>query len=171
MIFGYSSFDEYIEAVFKHVNSEIVIKYLIPLILLINLVFNYLFVSAGGIYFLMILYCIDFLTGVAKSIKYSLEIVKLKKDGLPIPKEIEDKKLVSKKFPRFLLTLFAALILLSILKFAGIYSIVFMPLYSIFYAVFLGQQIISISENFFELKLIPIDVVSKLKTKINELKK
>lgn len=169
MIYGYSSFNEFLESLFKHLNAEIV-KYLIPIVLIINLFFEYFFVSAGAIYFLMILYCIDFATGISKSIMYSLEIIKLKKQDLEVPKELDNKKLVSKKFPRFLLTLFSALVLLSILKFAGIHSIVFIPLYSIFYAVFLGQQIISIVENFGEMKLIPIEIVNKLKKKINQFK-
>jgi hypothetical protein len=48
----------------------------------------------------------------------------------------------------------------------GVYSVVFYPAYSIFYSVFLGQQFISIVENLGEIKLLPYDIVTKLKEKI-----
>ncbi|WP_236252676.1 phage holin family protein [Echinicola sp. 20G] len=112
------------------------------------MIFQFLFQSVGGIYFLIVLYVIDFLSGVAKA--------------------IYKKELVSKKFPRFLFTMLAALMILSILKFAGMYVIVFYPLYSIFYGVFTGQQIISIAENLTELKLLPLSLLNKLKRRFGD---
>lgn len=166
-MFGYNSFDELIEQTFKNISNEFVYKWLIPIIVIINQVFGYVFVSVGGIWFLIFLYSVDFLTGVAKSILYTLKSKKLKRENKEVPKEIEDKVLVSKKFPRFLLTLFSAMLILGILKFAAIYSVVYMPLYSIFYAVFLGQQIISIAENLTEMKLLPLSILERLKNKIS----
>ncbi|ERM82378.1 hypothetical protein P872_18450 [Rhodonellum psychrophilum GCM71 = DSM 17998] len=170
MLFGYNSFNDLIQSTFKNVDTNLVIKFLIPIIIFIDIIFQFLFQSTNGIYFLMSLYIIDFFTGVAKSIMYSRQVNLLVKENKQVPEEIKNKVLVSKKFPRFLMTMLFALTLLSILKFAGVYVIVFSPLYSIFYAVFLGQQIISIVENGGEMKLIPFDVVKKLKQKINILK-
>ncbi|MEB2775223.1 phage holin family protein [Algoriphagus sp. D3-2-R+10] len=167
-MYGYTSGSELIKAIFKNVDNEWVIKILFPLITVIDLIFNFLFQSVGAIYFLIVLYVIDFLTGVAKSIMYSLKIRGLKKQNLSIPKELEDKKLVSKKFPRFLLTLLAALMLLSLVKFAAIHSIIFVPLYSIFYSTFLGQNILSICENLAEMNLVPYKFVTIIKRKITD---
>ncbi len=167
-MFGYSTFKELIEALFKHVDSALFLKYVMPFVLYINIVFDYLFQSVGGIWFLILLYTLDFITGVTKAISYSYKSYKLKNKGLPVPILVSSNVLVSKRFPRFLMTLFAAMLLLFILNFAAIHSIVFMPLYSIFYAVFLSQNILSIAENLNELGLLRLDIVTKLKTKIGE---
>lgn len=169
MIFGYNNFEDFLTSLFKGVTSDIIIKYIIPFILLINLAFDFLFASIGGIWFLITLYIIDFLTGVIKATYFSIQIVKLKKANLEVPKEYESKKLVSKKFPRFLFTLLASLIILSLINFAGKFSIIFYPLFSIFYSVFLGQQLISIIENFYEMKLVPLALYKKLKKKITDV--
>lgn len=168
---GYNNFEEFITQLFKHIENEIIIKYFIPSMVIIDMVFSFLFHSTESIYFLIILYLVDFFTGVTKSIYYSTKIRNLKKNKQEIPEEYKEKQLRSKKFPRFLLTMFVALVLLSLVKFAGEYSIIFLPLYSIFYSVFVGQQLISIIENFYELKLIPTKIYKEITTKINELRK
>ncbi|NHE57964.1 phage holin family protein [Cyclobacterium plantarum] len=147
-MWGFSSFSELITATFKNIGSEFVIKYIVPIILAIDLLFKFLFISEIGVYFLMALYGIDFLTGIIKA--------------------IITKNLVSKRFPRFLFTMLSALLILSILKYAGMFVVVFYPLYSIFYGVFVGQQIISIVENLTALKLLPLEVLNKIKSKISE---
>tara|TARA_R110002020_G_scaffold403141_3_gene613267 strand:- start:817 stop:1332 length:516 start_codon:yes stop_codon:yes gene_type:complete len=167
-MFGYSTFKELIGAIFKHADSALFLKYIMPVVLFINTVFNYLFQSVGGIWFLILLYTLDFFTGVAKAVSYSYKAKKLRKLGSPVPEDIASKVLVSKKFPRFLLTLFAAMLLLFILNFAAIHALVFMPLYSIFYAVFVSQNILSIAENLNELGLLKIEVLIRLKAKIGE---
>ncbi|MDR7130698.1 phage-related holin [Algoriphagus sp. 4150] len=167
-MYGYANGTDLVKAIFKNVDNEWVVKILFPLFTIIDLVFNFLFQSVGAIYFLIILYVVDFLTGVLKSIMFSLKIRKLNKLGLPVSKELEDKKLVSKKFPRFLLTMLSALLLLSLVKFAGIYSIIFVPLYSIFYSTFLGQQLISITENLHAMDLVPYKFIAVIKRKITD---
>lgn len=168
MFFGYSSVEDFLNLLFKGVNNEVILKWFIPVILGLNFLFDFLFASVGGIWFLIILYCVDFLTGFAKSIYYSRIIYNLKKQNKEVSEDLENKKLVSKKFPRFLFTLLAALLILTLIKFAGEYSIIFMPLFSIFYSVFLGQQLISIVENLSEMNLIPLNIVEKLKRKITD---
>lgn len=160
MLFGFSGIAEYITATFKYCNTLFVTKYLAPTILLIDTLFGVLFQSTGAIYFLMILYCLDFFTGVGKAIYYSFEYKRTKDPAM------NSKRLISKKFPRCFLTMLAALLILTLLNFMGIYSIIFYPAYSIFYSIFLGQQFISIAENLSEVKLIPLDIVAKLKERI-----
>ena len=167
-MFGYSTVKELIGAVFKHADSALFLKYVLPIVLFINTIFNFLFQSVGGIWFLIFLYSVDFITGVSKAVCYSYRAKSLIKLNLPVPEKISSNVLVSKKFPKFLLTLFVALLLLTILNFAAIHSIVFMPLYSIFYAVFIGQNIISIAENFSEMGLLKASLLTKLKAKIGE---
>lgn len=167
-MFGYTTIGELIKAIFKHCDTALYLKYVMPAILFINTVFTFLFQSVGGIWFLIFLYAVDFFTGVAKAIKYSLKASRYKNKGLPVPEEIAAKELVSKKFPRFLLTLFAAMLLLVILNFAAIHSLVFIPLYSIFYAVFVAQNIISVAENLSELGLLDATILTNLKRKIGE---
>ncbi|MCH7411164.1 phage holin family protein [Belliella sp. DSM 111904] len=167
-MFGYTTIGELIKAIFKHCDTALYLKYVMPVVLFINTVFTFLFQSVGGIWFLIFLYAVDFLTGIAKAIYYSLKASRYKNKGLPVPEEIASKVLISKKFPRFLLTLFAALLLLTILNFAAIHSIVFTPLYGIFYAVFVAQNTISIAENLSELGLLNASILKKLKRKIGE---
>ncbi|WP_213946782.1 phage holin family protein [Litoribacter ruber] len=144
-------------------------KYLTPIIISLNIIFDYLFINAGGIYFLMVLYCVDFILGVAKSIRFSILARRFKKEGLvEAYNEVKDKVLVSKKFPRFLLSLLSALLILTLLKFMGLNAIVFVPLYSIFYSIFIGGQFISIVENLGEMELVSTELVKKVKQKITE---
>lgn len=170
-MYGYTSFQELLKAVFKNLNNEWIIKILIPLITSIDLIFRFFFQSENAIYFLIILYLVDFITGIVKSLNYTLKIKRMKKQGLEISNDLYEKRLVSKKFPRFLLTLLCSLLLLSLLKFAGIHSIVFLPLYSIFYSVFVGQNLISIVENMVELEIVPPKLLDVLKSKIKFFKK
>ena len=170
-MFGYTTFGELIKAIFKHFDSALVLKYLVPIVLFINTVFSFLFQSVAVIWFLILLYCLDFITGITKSLVFTYKAKKLKKQGLPVPEHIALNVLVSKKFPRFLITMFAAMILLAILNFAAIHSLVFMPLYSIFYAVFLGQNIISIVENGEQMGLFSTKIVSLIKEKIGDITK
>lgn len=167
-MFGYNSFSEFITTLFRNVNSEFLLKYIVPIILGIDLLLSFVFDSVGGIWFLVLLYVIDFITGVFKSIKNSFKIRNYKKMNIEVPDFLEDKKLKSKKFPRFLMTMFAALLILGILSIAGKFSIVYAPLFSIFYAVFLGQQIISITENLYELGLVPFSIFKKITKKITD---
>ena len=168
-MFGYKGFPDLLSSLFKAVDTSLVVKYLVPFFILIDSFFKWVFVSSAGIYFLMILYCIDFLTGIGKAAYFSLKIRKYKKDNIDIPKDWEEKKLVSKKFPRFLITMLCAVLLLALLQFAGLYSVVFIPLYSIFYAVFTGQQLISITENLNEVGLVSMNILSKLRQKITDI--
>jgi hypothetical protein len=170
MLFGYTSLEDFITTLFKGVQNETIIKIITPIILGIDIIFSFVFDSVGGIWFLILLYIIDFLTGVAKSINYSIKIKKLKIANKYIPHDLLNKKLVSKRFPRFLLTMFAALMLLGLISLAGKFSIIYMPLFSIFYSIFLGQQLISIIENLSELKLISTATYKKLIKKITEYK-
>lgn len=168
-MWGYLSFTEFIKTWFRNVDSLIIQKYLIPLLLIINTFFEWIFISVGGIYFLMVLYIIDFITGVGRSIYFSLKIKEYKTKSLSVPSIYVDKKLVSKKFPRFLLTLLSTIVLLALIKFAGIYSVIFYPLYSIFYSVFLGQQLISIVENLNDMGLLGKTIYNSLKRKITDI--
>src|SRR5690606_35877555 len=122
------------------------------------------FQNTDAIYFLIIMYCLDFVTGAIKATVYLREY---KKTG---ELSIKNKILVSKKFPRFLFTMLAALLVLTLLNFMGRYSVVFSPVYPLFYGVFLGQQFISIVENLGELKLIPYEIVTRLKQRITQSK-
>lgn len=167
-MFGYQTFNELLKAIFKHYDSALFIKYILPAVLVINTVFEFLFQSVGGIWFMILLYLIDFITGVAKAVHFSLKAKKLRKEGLPVPVEIANRVLVSKKFPRFLLTLLAAMLLLALLNFAAIHSVFFIPLYSIFYGVFIAQNILSVAENLNEMGLLKLEVLVKLKAKVNE---
>ena len=168
-MYGFKSMAEVIRCLFRSIDTVFITKYLVPFFLIIDSLFKWIFVSTGGIYFLMVLYVIDFLTGCGKAVYFSLQIRKHKKLGLPIPNEWEDKKLVSKKFPRFLITMFCSILLLALLQLAGVYSLVFIPLYSIFYAVFTGQQLISIAENLSEVGVVSMGILSKLKKKITDI--
>ncbi|WP_339755160.1 phage holin family protein [Algoriphagus aquimarinus] len=168
-MYGFKNLTELSNCLFKSVDTVLIAKYLIPFFLIVDSFFTWLFVSTGGIYFLMILFVIDFLTGIAKATYYSLKIKKLKQQGLETPIEFEDRKLVSKKFPRFLITMLCSVMLLALLQFAGVYSLVFIPLYSIFYAVFVGQNLISITENLSEVGVVSAKIVSKLKQKITDI--
>jgi phage-related holin len=169
-MFGYSNFTELFNSVFKNVDTELIIKYIVPFFVGIDLIFSFLFQSTEAIYFLIILYIIDFITGVSKSIYFSIKAKDLKRVQATIPQEVKDKQLKSKKFPRFLITMLVALMLLTLLKFAGEFIIVFYPLYSIFYSVFVGQQLISIIENLHDMKLLPTEIYNKIKLKINQVK-
>src|SRR5688572_18662617 len=100
-MFGYKTFGELFEQVFKHFSNELVYKYIIPTIVILNTLFNFLFASVNGIWFLILLYLIDFFTGISKSIMYTIKARRYSKMGLEVPKHIQDKVLVSKKFPRF----------------------------------------------------------------------
>ncbi len=160
---------EVAKCLFRSIDTVFITKYLIPFFLIIDSLFTWIFVSTGGIYFLMALYVIDFLTGIGKAIYFSLKIRKHKKEGKPIPQAWEDQKLVSKKFPRVLITLFCSILLLALLQLAGTYSLVFVPLYSIFYAVFTGQQLISIAENLSEVGVVSMGILTKLKQKITDI--
>jgi hypothetical protein len=60
----------------------------------------------------------------------------------------------------------AALLLLGILSFAAKFSVVYIAIFPIFYSIFLGQQIISITENLSEMGAIPSKFYNKLKSKI-----
>ena len=168
-MYGFKNMAEVIRCLFRSIDTVFITKYLMPFFLIIDSLFKWIFVSTGGIYFLMALYVIDFLTGFGKAVYFSLQIRKHKKLGLPIPNELEEKKLVSKKFPRFLITMFCSIILLALLQLAGVYSLVFIPLYSIFYAVFTGQQLISIAENLSEVGVVSMGILSKLKKKITDI--
>lgn len=166
-MFGFSNFGEFFNSIFKNVDTNFIIKIIIPLGILIDTIFSFLFQNNEAIYFLILLYLIDFFTGIIKAVYYSLEIKRLKQINKPTD-HLENKKLVSKKFPRFLMTMLAALMILSLVKFAGIHSIIFLPLYSLFYSIFLGQQLISIAENLSEVKVLPFSIVKKLKSKITD---
>ncbi|WP_215225865.1 phage holin family protein [Echinicola shivajiensis] len=169
MFFGYDSIGELITQTFKHITNEWVIKYVIPFFILVNTVFNFLFDNyTESIYFLMIVYIIDFCTGIAKAINYSILYSNLKESNPIEADKIKDKVLTSRKFPRFLFTMLAAILILSLLRFAGVYSIIFNPLFAIFYSIFLGGNIISIGENLTELKLLPLSILNKLKKKITD---
>jgi hypothetical protein len=67
--------------------------------------FGFFFQSTDAIYFLMLLYCLDFLTGVGKAIYFSMEY---RRTG---DITMRNKILVSKKFPRCCLTMLAALLI------------------------------------------------------------
>jgi len=166
-MFGFSNFGEFFNSIFKNVDTNFIIKIIIPLGILIDTVFSFLFQNNEAIYFLILLYLIDLFTGIIKAVYYSLEIKRLKQINKSTD-HLENKKLVSKKFPRFLMTMLAALMILSLVKFAGIHSIIFLPLYSLFYSIFLGQQLISIAENLSEIKVLPFSIVKKLKSKITD---
>src|SRR5690554_5295099 len=131
MIFGFSGVGDFALSIFKGCNNTLIVKYIVPIVAFTDMVFTFLFESTGAIYFLILMYCLDFVTGVTKSIYYSLQYRRTQEIAL------KDKILTSKKFPRFLLTLLASLTILSLVKFMGIHSVVFIPLYSIFYPVFL----------------------------------
>ncbi|MBW3469089.1 phage holin family protein [Arthrospiribacter ruber] len=167
-MWGFDSFLQFIKTWFRFVETTVLHKYFIPVILAINFVFEWVFVSVGGIYFLIVLYILDFLTGVGRSLYFSYKISFNTKHNLPIPKKYIEKKLVSKKFPRFLITMLSTVILLGILKLAGVYSAIFLPLFSIFYSVFLGQQIISITENLHDVGIVGGKIYERLKRKITE---
>lgn len=164
MLFGYHDTKEYATAIFKYFDTVLIAKYMAPALLVADALFGFLFQSKEAIYFLVIMYCLDFLTGAIKATSYLWEY---KRTGDP---SIKDKILVSKKFPRFLFTMLAALLVLTLLNFMGAHSIVFYPVYPVFYSVFLGQQFISIVENLGELKLIPYEMVARLKEKITQSK-
>ncbi|MBC6365789.1 phage holin family protein [Algoriphagus sp. AK58] len=170
-MFGFQSFGDFFNAIFKNIDTNFIIKYLVPFGIVIDAVFNFLFQNNNAIYFLITLYLIDFLTGIIKAIYISLEIKRFKNLNKPIPESFHSKKLVSKKFPRFLMTMLAALLILTLVKFAGIHSVIFLPLYSLSYSIFLGQQLISIAENLSELKLLPFNIVKKLKSKLSDFSK
>lgn len=171
MILGFKNMDDFLETLFGGVQNDILIKYIIPIVIAIDLAFQFVFDSVGGIWFLIFLYTIDFLTGFLKSLIVSTKIYKLKKSGEYIPPDLLDKKLVSKKFPRFLLTMSAALLILGLISMAGKFSIVYMPLFSIFYAIFVGQQIFSIIENLYEMGLVSYATYKRLIKKISEYTK
>jgi hypothetical protein len=160
MLFGFSDFREYLCSISKNLNT-VFIHILIPLITFIDVFFSFFFHSPGAIYFLISMYCVDFVTGICKSINYTIKYRETQDE------KYKSKILRSKKFPRFALTMLAALSILSMLKFMGQYSLIFLPLYSIFYPIFLGQQFISIAENLGEMNLIPYDIVEKIKKRIN----
>jgi len=166
MLFGYQTIEEFLHTLFKGVHSEFVLKWLLPILTGTHFVFAQVFDSTAGLYFLISLYCIDFITGFGKSVKYSIKVSKLKKIGEDVPEEIYHKRLVSKRFPRFLITMSAALLLLGILSFAAKFSVVYIAIFPIFYSIFLGQQIISITENLSEMGAIPSKFYNKLKSKI-----
>lgn len=168
MLFGYDNFDDFLHSMFKGVHNDFVLKWVLPIFTGIHFLFTQVFDSEEGMYFLITLYCIDFITGFGKSVKYSLKVNKLLKKGEEIPNEIYHKRLVSKRFPRFLITMSAALLLLGILSFAAKFSVVYIAIFPIFYSIFLGQQIISITENLNEMGLIPSKVYNKLKKHITD---
>jgi hypothetical protein len=167
-MFGYASFGEFLSTLFKSVDNLWLYKYVLPFLLLINSFFEWVFISTGGIYFLMVVYIIDFFTGIIKAIHNSIQVRKLKKSEQEVPKELEADKLQSKKFPRFLMTMFAAVVMLVIMKLGASFTIVFVPLYSIFYSVFLTQQVISIAENFHAVGLLEAGILKKIKTKLSD---
>lgn len=168
-MFGFNGFGEFMLTLFKGVDNLWLCKYIIPFFLLINTFFEWVFISTGGIYFLMIVYVIDFFTGIIKALHKSIKISRLKKEGKEVPEVLYNDRLQSRKFPRFLMTMFAAITMLILIKVGAMFTVVFVPLYSIFYAVFLTQQVISVAENFNEMGWLDAGIVTKLKRKLSEL--
>ncbi len=168
-MYGYNNFNEFLSSWLKAITTNFYIKFLLPFFLFVDAFFAWVFVSTGGIYFLILLYVIDFITGIGKAVYFSIKIRKHKNQGLEVPEYFEDNKLISKKFPRFLLTMLSSVMLLGLLKFAGIHSILFIPLFSIFYAAFVGQQLISITENLSQVGIFSRELYTKLNSKITDI--
>ena len=146
-MYGFSSLSDFINTLFLKYFSPKLVGILIAIIAIIRLFFQNFFHNEHAIYFLIVLYVIDFLTGIFKSIK--------------------NKTLVSKKVPRVILTLFGALLILSITFFASQFSIIFEPVGMVFYSVFLAQQILSIGENLHQVGAINIEIWIAIKEKFN----
>ena len=81
----------------------LIVKYVAPVLLITDALFGFLFQSKDVIYFLIIIYCLDFITGAIKATAYLLEYKKIGDQS------IKDKILVSKKF-HVLFTMLAALL-------------------------------------------------------------
>lgn len=125
-MYGITSFKKLISLFFGNAKSITTIA-LIIITFLTTLIENYIYSSAGAVWFLFSLYGIDWLTGVIKAVKL--------------------RQFNSKNFGRIAVSLVGAVLLLFMAFNAAKYSAIFFWLPSTIYAVLTGQQIISISEN------------------------
>jgi len=146
-MYGFSSISDFINTFFFKYFSPKLIAIIFGLLAFFRFIFQNAFHNEFAIYFLIILYCIDFLTGVLKA--------------------YIRKELVSKKIPRVVLTLFGALLILSITFFSSKFSIIFEPVGMIFYSIFLAQQILSVGENLHQMGAINIEIWMAIKDKFN----
>jgi len=109
---------------------------------------KYVYDDASAIYFLFFLLIVDFITGVACSIK--------------------NKSFGSARLMRIVATLITYVLVLSISWNAAKYSLWFIFLPGLVYGLMIGTQIISILENLMKLKLIKREFYNKIKNKINK---